>query len=299
MLHDARISWIAHRRGGATIAKTTLTVAALLALAACGGGGDDLATEQIAAASKRAVAAPSSTSTITTSAPTSTGGVTPVIVPGANNGGNRTCAEVGLALYGDANYFQFSSDQVSYESGAFTGSFPAGLSVSTDGTYVTWTSTFKIGAAIVKGGNASNVYAYAPQSMGDSGLAAPPNANGKPAGLGNLTFCWNPEPVAGQWCSPGYWRQAHHLGAWTVTGYSTETKYRMAIGEQAPLKTNAKDCKTASADPSLWQVLQQPQCYGGDAFNKVADLLSTAHPDVNFTGDRVPDSCPLGRDPGT
>jgi hypothetical protein len=49
----------------------------------------------------------------------------------------------------------------------------------------------------------------------------------------------------------------------------------------------------APTDPTLWQVLQAPQWYGGDAFNAVGDLLSGAHPDVNFGGERVEDSCPL------
>jgi len=40
-------------------------------------------------------------------------------------------------------------------------------------------------------------------------------------------------------------------------------------------------------------VLQSPQYYGGDAFNAVGDLLSAAHPDVNFNGERIEDSCPL------
>lgn len=49
----------------------------------------------------------------------------------------------------------------------------------------------------------------------------------------------------------------------------------------------------ATTNPTLWEVLQAPQWYDGDAFNAVGDLLSAAHPDVNFTGERVEDSCPL------
>lgn len=43
----------------------------------------------------------------------------------------------------------------------------------------------------------------------------------------------------------------------------------------------------------LLQVVQNPQWYGGGATNNVGDLLSGAHPDVNYTGERVEDSCPL------
>jgi hypothetical protein len=121
--------------------------------------------------------------------------VTPYIIDGENPGGNRTCAEVGLAFFGDANYYEFSSERVNYddEEGEFDGDFPEGLIVTTDGTYVSFNSTFGIGAVIVKGSDDANVYVYEPQVTSDSGLAAPLNESGNPAGLSNLTFCWNPE----------------------------------------------------------------------------------------------------------
>jgi hypothetical protein len=230
----------------------------------------------------------------TASTPVSSGGVVPLIIAGENAGGNRTCAEVGLALYGDANYYQFSSARVNYDkdTSTFDAAFPAGITVSTGGTYVTWSSSFGIGAVIVKGRNDANVYVYDPQSNGDSGLAAPPNASGGPAGLSNITFCWNPEEEEeSQWCSPGYWRQPHHLDSWEATGISPSAKYS-AYFPPVQLSKKAK-ADGATADPTLWQVLQSPQWYGGAAFNNVGDLLSAAHPDVNFTGERVEDSCPL------
>jgi len=61
--------------------------------------------------------------------------------------------------------------------------------------------SFKVGAVIVKGGNAANVYYYEGGSLGDINLASPANKNGKPAGLSNLSFCFvecvqeNPELV--------------------------------------------------------------------------------------------------------
>ncbi len=88
-----------------------------------------------------------------------------------------------------------------------------------------------------------------------------------------------------QWCSPGYWR--NHPDAWAATGISPNTLY----GETAVSKLGQK--AGAPTNPTLWQVLQSPQYYGGDAFNAVADLLSDAHPDVNFDGTRYEDSCPL------
>jgi hypothetical protein len=229
------------------------------------------------------------------STPVSDGGVTPYKIDGANSGGNRTCAEVGHAFFGDENYYQFSSERVNYDedTDTFDASFPAGLSVSvTDGTYVSFNSSFGIGAVIVKGGNDANVYVYEPQANSDSGLGSPPNASGHSAGLSNLTFCWNPKPEPEEWCSPGYWRQDHHLDSWEATGISPDDKFIDAIG-YAPTLSNKGKKDGATTDPTLWQVLQSPQYYGGDDFNAVGDLLSALHPDVNFMGNRVEDSCPL------
>jgi len=158
------------------------------AFAGCGGSGGDSGDGSAGIALQSAVALSGSLNE-----PTSDAGVTPYIIPGENQGGNRTCAEVGAAFFGDVNYFEFSSDRSNYVDGAFGPALPAGISVVTDGTYVDWASTFGVGAVIVKGSNDANVYVYYPQAKSDSGLAAPPNASGGPAGLSNITFCWNPE----------------------------------------------------------------------------------------------------------
>jgi hypothetical protein len=226
------------------------------------------------------------------SLPVSDGGVTPKIIDGENSGGNRTCAEVGTARYGDPDYYEFES-KVDYPGVPFAEAFP--FPVSTDGTYVSWGPFAHSGlAAIVKGGSDANVYLYEPDGLtSDSGLAAPPvGAQQKPAELSNLTFCWNPAPVEEQWCSPGYWRQPHHLDSWVATGYSPDDLFYDEFGYYPTLSKQGQRAG-ATTNPTLWQVLQAPQWYGGDAFNAVGDLLSEAHPDVNFLGVRVEDSCPL------
>ncbi|TLX75683.1 hypothetical protein E9993_08985 [Labilibacter sediminis] len=133
------------------------------------------------------------------SAPNSQDGVVPFIIPGENRGGNRTCAEVGLAFVDDAEYFALCGDKIDYNDGEFNSKFPEALNVSTDGTYVSFEldgciemngEYYKVGAVIVKGSNDANVYFYPEGSMGDEGLAAPINSSGKPAGLSNLTFCF-------------------------------------------------------------------------------------------------------------
>jgi hypothetical protein len=123
-------------------------------------------------------------------------GITPEIIEGSSQGGNRTCAEV--AEWFDTE-FDWCGDKVNYSDGQFDNSFPAGLNVTvTVGTYVAFEvpdyimigdKYYKVGAVIVKGSNEANVYFYPDGSFGDSGLAAPLNASGMPAGLSNLSFC--------------------------------------------------------------------------------------------------------------
>jgi hypothetical protein len=127
------------------------------------------------------------------SAATNTG-VTPIVMTG--NGGNASCEDIGLP-------FTFSSGKVDFVDGHFvfengmTG-WPEGLEVFvTDGKYVSFTyssSNFCVGAVIVKGGNASNVYLFDGGTKNGSNLNAPAfyNGNGKLIipGLSNLTFCF-------------------------------------------------------------------------------------------------------------
>ncbi|HEU0214109.1 MAG TPA: hypothetical protein VFR13_08505, partial [Jiangellaceae bacterium] len=51
-----------------------------------------------------------------------------------------------------------------------------------DGQVFDWTSNIGVDVVIVKGGNASNVYTYVPESTGDTGLHAPENRSGNFAG---------------------------------------------------------------------------------------------------------------------
>ncbi len=132
-----------------------------------------------------APAPPPPGSTPTSGGPTSDGEVPPYQVPNPGPGGNVTCEQLGYSA---------TSGRINFSDAGFTQSFARqGLTVGVaGGTYVTWTSTFPVGAVIVKGGPRANVYQYTPGRFGDAGLASPVNASGNPAGLSNLTICWNP-----------------------------------------------------------------------------------------------------------
>jgi hypothetical protein len=156
----------------------------------------------------------------TASTPTSDGGITPYIIepaePGkpGSEGGNRDCDDVAAAF---DTTFEESTGKIDYPTGGdnpepvFEDNFFPFFEVTViDGTYVSWKPV--VGewkgegnglwipcnvAVIVKGSDDANIYYY-PTIMedGDSGLASPPaGGSGGPAGLSNLTFCFNLCPV--------------------------------------------------------------------------------------------------------
>lgn len=132
--------------------------------------------------------------------PEYTGTAIPIV-----NVGNTSCEDL------DGEYL-FSSGRVNFVNGTFDFSdvnntedwpegvdpvtgWPKGLSVtvSEDGRYVSFnyeSDSYCVGAVIVKGGNASNVYTYDPATKSDANLSSPVNASGFPAALSNLTFCF-------------------------------------------------------------------------------------------------------------
>jgi hypothetical protein len=134
--------------------------------------------------------------------------VVPYIIPpadGNERGGNRTCADVGKAYYGNPLYFQCYTDKQDYPFANNPTTFvPSEMNPIecanvinvevVDNTFINWSSDNPIGAAIIKGGDNANTYVYDPQVNSDVGLASPINASGNPANLSNIGgFCWNPQ----------------------------------------------------------------------------------------------------------
>jgi uncharacterized surface anchored protein len=102
-----------------------------------------------------------------------------------------------------------------------------------------------------------------------------------------------------EWCSPGFWRNSLIAAAEAAEagGFSLDDPYTDFFAPITGLNTRQLLRSGLPTSPSLLQVLQNPQVYGGEAFNNVGDLLSDAHPDVNFAWDfRVENSCPLPAD---
>lgn len=121
------------------------------------------------------------------------GVITPVILAvDKPKGGNVSCTDVEQAfdvdLLGGTKIDYISETQ-------FEGAFPEWLNVELDGIYVSFAmdgcvtidgKKYKVGAVIVKGSNAANVYFYPGGTLSDGHLAAP----GDKYMVSNLTFCF-------------------------------------------------------------------------------------------------------------
>jgi hypothetical protein len=103
-----------------------------------------------------------------------------------------------------------------------------------------------------------------------------------------------PETNGGEWCSPGFWMNNPLRVEQTGVDMS---QYFLNVFDDFVLSLSGNARRQGATDnPTLQEVLDNPGWYGGEAFNLVGDLLSDAHDDVDFQGDRVEDSCPLSAD---
>jgi hypothetical protein len=91
---------------------------------------------------------------------------------------------------------------------------------------------------------------------------------GSSASANQVTFVNTPTDFEG--CTPGFWRQPHHFGAWP-TGYHPDDKFNDVFGPGLPGELT----------------LSEAVALGGGGINalarhSVAALLNAAHPDVNY-----------------
>jgi hypothetical protein len=95
------------------------------------------------------------------------------------------------------------------------------------------------------------------------------NDSVQPTDPTGLTFCFTVTQTllpTTTWCSPGFWK--NHEDLWTAY---LNTKYSVLQGlfDAAPLSK-----KAPAGDPTIQQVVENPDIYGGPATNSVADYLS-------------------------
>lgn len=110
-----------------------------------------------------------------------------------------------------------------------------------------------------------------------------------PCYTATATVICEPEEEEGdEWCSPGWWKNNGYPWSWVATGYSPEQYFYDVFGYYPVGK---EGCET---NPTLYEVVSTTNCYTGEEAEVVADRLSEAHPDINFSGEEEDrGSCPL------
>ena len=109
--------------------------------------------------------------------------------------GNPTCAFIGqgsIEFKLDSPTDGTHDDQVRALSVTITGLTESG------GISFDWSSNIGVDAVIVKGGPNANVYFYTSESLGHTGLEAPPNPGGQDPSISHISFCYDVDAAAKQ-----------------------------------------------------------------------------------------------------
>ncbi|MGD8624356.1 MAG: hypothetical protein PVJ34_07465, partial [Anaerolineae bacterium] len=122
-------------------------------------------------------------------------------------GDNPSCSEMGYGFGFKLDGAPNGTFTLTAANGELTGGAPSDsvntVTVSSDGTFATWSSTLSMDAVFIKGGSeGGNLYVYDPESTGpDSGLATPSEQ-----GISHIEFCYDYELSASKTANAEYTR---------------------------------------------------------------------------------------------
>lgn len=138
--------------------------------------------------------------------------------------GNASCQSLGYDFE-----FKIDKDEQGFNKPEYEVPGVGTVTLTTDGTYWSWTSTFGIDAVISKGGNAANIYRYDPpaESFGDTGMVSPDNPSGGPAGLSHVQFCYDIELQVSKTTETS-WSRSY---TWDVDKVGDETELLLSQGQ--------------------------------------------------------------------
>jgi hypothetical protein len=191
--------------------------------------------------------------------------VTPTVVAG-----NPTCQDLGYA-------FDFKIEAADIQSGTPVVVFGSNTVTvtTTDGIHFDWSSTFGIDAVLAKGGNGANVYAYNPESLGDTNLQPPDNSSGGPAAISHINFCYDKEVTVSKTATTSFDRTYQ----WSIEKTSdADDPMVMQPGSSADIKYTVTLQVTGSAD-SNWAVSGTIAVYNSwdtaATITSVTDVITT------------------------
>lgn len=161
------------------------------------------------------------------------------VQPSFINATNPTCADVG---------YDFEYKVEPPNSGTYQVPGIGSVTVTADGTYFDWTSTFGIDAVLVKGGQNANLYVYDPpaESFGDTGLHSPINPNnGQPFGLSHISFCYDLNVVVTKTADTSLTR----TWTWEIEKEGDQTDLLLANGQSSTVNYDVTvDASAADSD---------------------------------------------------
>ncbi|UZW59708.1 hypothetical protein [Lysobacter enzymogenes] len=93
--------------------------------------------------------------------------------------------------------------------------------------YIGFDATMPMDYVVVKGGNAYNVFHYAPGVANDTNLYSPDNGSGQPAGVSHVTFCFTPRPTGAKTADTSWKRYTD----WSIDKTATPNQIVMLDGD--------------------------------------------------------------------
>lgn len=146
--------------------------------------------------------------------------------------------------------------------------------------YIGFTATIPMDYIVVKGGNAYNVFAYSPGQLSDTGLYAPDNGSGEPAGVSHVVFCALPKPT-GSKTAKATWKR---YTDWTVEKSVTPTQITMFDGDQHEAEYTVTVEPTTRGTYRVYGGITAKDPYGfGWTATNVADVMTFNNSATEFT----------------
>ena len=120
---------------------------------------------------------------------------------------------------------------------------------SGEGFNFNWSATAGIDAVLVSNGDQTNVYAYNPETMGDSGLSAPLDAGGSQTSVSNMSFCYDFEVLVKKTATTDFKRTYN----WTIDKSVTPATWNLFANDSGTSQYTVAVTKSGFTD-SNWTV---------------------------------------------
>ena len=201
--------------------------------------------------------------------------VEPVTMPGNFTG---DCSQLGADLVGGSSQ-SAPVDPQTYDLGN-------GHSITFDydpdgqNRFLDFSATLPMDYIVIKAGDSYNVYHYDPAVEADDQLHGPLNANGQPAGVSHVAWCFLPKPVAGKTAAAEWDRHTD----WTLEKAVTPENIHMFDGDTHQVEYTVTVAPTSHGIYRVWGsvTVTDPFGFGWDVA-EVSDAMQFNTDPTQFT----------------